>query len=263
VIEKSNTDGIPRARGAVERASQSATENKPAAGGIQTRNGQARLPSATGPDSTRRREDKLTVGRLQDHGRAPYQFRPNEAGSYFVKVLTNRGERVLWGKDLERALNASATQPKIGDQIGARRVGREAVTILARERDAEGRIIRQSEQLAHRSRWVVEKVQFFAERAKLAHRVREAQTDIRSAVKSHPELMSTFLTLRGAQEIAERRIADPKDRERFVALVREAMAGSIKKGEPLPAVRIREASRAKGKEPPPAPIRSGDDERTR
>jgi len=40
--------------------------------------------------------------------------------------------------------------------------------------------------------------------------------------------------------LAEKRIADPSDRERFVALVREAMASSIIKGEPLPSVRLRE-----------------------
>jgi hypothetical protein len=101
----------------------------------------------------------------------------------------------------------------------------------------------QSEQLAHRNRWVVEKVQFFAERAKLARRVRDSQTDARRDVKADPELMSTYLTLRGAQELAERRISDPKDREKFVALVREAMAGSIQHGEPLPTVKLRTDSR--------------------
>ena len=87
---------------------------------------------------------------------------------------------------------------------------------------------------------MVEKVTFFAERAKLARRVREEQLDARREVAERPELMSTFLTLRGAEELAARRISDPKDRERFVALVREAMAGSIQKGEPLPTVRLRE-----------------------
>ena len=42
-----------------------------------------------------------------------------------------------------------------------------------------------------------------------------------------------------------KRIADPQDRERFLALVKGAMAGSIRKGEPLPAVRLRESAPAK------------------
>jgi hypothetical protein len=120
-------------------------------------------------------------------------------------------------------------------------MGREAVTVMARERDADGRVVSQSEQLAHRNRWVVEKVQFFAERSRLAHQVRDRQLDVRKTVKEHPELASTFLSLRGAQELAERRIADPTERERFVSLVREAIAGSIQRGAPLPSVRLREA----------------------
>jgi hypothetical protein len=226
---------------------------KPTAGVVSSATGNDQRPTQTADKgerqlqpvnrisdhSSRRREDKLIVGRLLEHGRANYQFRRDEAPSYFIKLLTQRGERLLWGKDLERALTASTTQPKLGEMIGARRVAREAVTITARQRDAEGRIVSQSEQLAHRNRWVVEKVQFFTERAKLARRVRDTQADARSAVKDRPELMSTYLTLRGAQELAERRINNPEDRERFVALVREAMAGSIKRGEPLPTVRMR------------------------
>jgi putative DNA primase/helicase len=180
----------------------------------------------------RERDRGLIVGRLLAYGAAPYQFRASEDASFYVRVQTQRGERVLWGKDLARAIVAAATQPKIGDMVGARRIGREPVTVVARASQAE--------QQVHRNRWIVEKAGFFAERSRLARQVRDAQADTRRAVQSQPELLSTYLTLRGAQELAEKRIADPKDRERFVALVREAMAGSIQKGQPLPSVRLRE-----------------------
>ncbi len=185
------------------------------------------------------RLETLNVGRLLAHGHAPYQFRRGETPSYFVRLLTDRGERHLWGKDLARAIATAATHPRLGDLVGARRVGREAVTVLSRERDGEGRVVAQSEQRAHRNRWVLEKVQFFAERATLARRLREGQLDASQSVRKHPELASTFLTLRGAEQIAERRIADPADRVKFVALVREAMAASIQNGEPLPTVRLK------------------------
>lgn len=209
-----------------------------------------------------RRDEQIVVGRFQEHGQAPYQFRAREDPSYYLKILTNRGERVLWGKDLERAIAQSATHIKAGDLIGARRIGGQRVTVTTRQRDADGRTI-ESTRPAQRHRWVVEKVQFFAERAKLARRLREDQMDAHKEVNRRPELVSTFLSLRGAQAIAERRIADPKDRERFLALVREAMANSVKKGEPLPAVRIREAATSDAKEKPASDrVRSGDD-RTR
>ncbi|MGH8236035.1 MAG: hypothetical protein ACREXP_03310 [Steroidobacteraceae bacterium] len=197
----------------------------------------------------RERDRGLIVGRLLAYGAAPYQFRSGEDSSFFVRLQTQRGERVLWGKDLARAIVVATTQPKMGDMVGARRIGREPVSVVSRHTH--------SEQLVHRNRWVIEKAEFFAERARMARQVRDAQADTRRAVKSHPELLSTFLTLRGAQEIAERRIADPRDRERFVALVREAMSGSIKKGEPLPNVRLRE----RASKPPPIPPKK--DEPTR
>lgn len=180
----------------------------------------------------RERDGGLIVGRLLAYGAAPYQFRVSEDASFYVRLQTQRGERVLWGKDLARAIVAATTQPKIGDMVGARRVGREPVTVVARASHTQ--------QQVHRNRWIVEKAGFFAERARLARQVRDAQADTRRAVRSQPELLSTYMTMRGAREIADKRIADPKDRERFVALVREAMASSIQKGEPLPNVRLRE-----------------------
>lgn len=185
--------------------------------------------------------DRLIVGRLESHGAANYQFRADQSPSYFLKVVTNRGVEVLWGKDLARALSESRVQPKLGSIIGVHRTGYETLTISER-RDEAGRVL-ETQRLVRRNRWIIESPEFFTERARLARRVRDAQQDARSAVKSHPELASTYLSLRGAQEIADRRIKDPKDRERFVALVREAIARSINHGAPLPAVELREPSR--------------------
>jgi len=119
-----------------------------------------------------------------------------------------------------------------------RRTARETVTVTQRQRNAQGQVVSRSEQLAHRNRWAVEKVQFFAERARLARRVRDEQLQAREMVREHPELKSTFLTLRAAEAFAERRIRNPQDRTRFVELVRSAITGSIRKGEPLPEVRM-------------------------
>jgi hypothetical protein len=189
-----------------------------------------------------RRGGQLLIGRLKDHGSANYQFRAKEDPSYYLKLLTGRGERILWGRDLERAVTEGETRPKIGDLIGARRIAREAVTVTSRQRDAEGRVIAQEERHAHRTRWVVEKVTFFAERARMARRLRDEQADVRESVRAHPELKSTFMSVRAAEEFAANRISNPEDRERFLELVRGAMAGSIRKGEPLPSTSLRTRS---------------------
>jgi hypothetical protein len=187
-------------------------------------------------------DDRLVVGRLESHGAAKYQFRSDQSESYYVKVVTNRGVETLWGKDLSRALAESRSNSKIGSVIGVRRTGYETFSVPEQRRDAAGRTIETRRQI-RRNQWIIESPEFFAERAQLSRRLRDQQIDARSAVKQQPELASTYLSLRGAQEIAERRISDPKDRERFLKLVREAMARSIKNGEPLPVVRIREQPR--------------------
>ena len=61
----------------------------------------------------------------------------------------------------------------------------------------------------------------------------------KTAVKSHPELVGTYLQVHAA-ELAAKRIRDPEDQKRFVQLVRSALADSVARGEPLPAVRLKE-----------------------
>lgn len=199
--------------------------------------------------STARRNGELLIGRFAAHGRANYQFRATEEPSYYLKLLTSRGERTLWGKDIERALTEAETRPAVGDLIGARRASREAVTITTRQRDPAGHVVSQAERQVHRTHWVVEKVQFFAERARMARRLRDEQADVRESVRAHPELRSAFLSVRAAEEFAAQRISNEVDRGKFLELVKGAIAGSIKQGQPLPSIRLRT-------EPKRSPVRT-------
>jgi len=107
---------------------------------------------------------------------------------------------------------------------------------------------------------VVEKVVFFAQRARMARRVRDEQVDVREAVRAHPELRSAFLSVRAAEDFASKKISDPADRARFMDLIRGAMAGSIQNGEPLPSVKLRTNGKS---DPIPLPAKHRRDERTR
>ena len=192
------------------------------------------------PDLDRRRGKELVIGRLVAHGPAHYQFRNEEDPSYYLKILTSSGPRTLWGKDLERALHQAETQPKAGDLIGARRQAREAVTVTQRRRDDAGNVVSTSERITHRSLWVVEKVTYFAERARLARQVREDQVYDKATVKKHPELLSSFLSVRAAEEFAKNRIPSAEDRQRFLELIRGVLSASIHQGTPLPNVRLKD-----------------------
>jgi len=65
--------------------------------------------------------DKLIVGKLVDHGPAPYQHNPKAAMSYFVRLETDKGDRDIWGVDLEQAFRQSLSTPGVGDQVGIER----------------------------------------------------------------------------------------------------------------------------------------------
>lgn len=192
----------------------------------------------------RPRAARLLTGKLLDHGRETYRFDPREAMSYFVRLKTPDGPRTIWGKDLQRALEKSLTQPQIGDEIAMRRTGADAVTVKRRERDGEGHVLQERDLATQRHRWVVEKHEFFAQREAAAEVLRNPSIHPRKGVNQHPELAGTYLNLHAA-EIAARTIRDPQDRQKFVALIRSALAQSVATGEPLQPVRLRERSAAK------------------
>jgi hypothetical protein len=179
------------------------------------------------------------TGRLIDHGVAAYRHNRHEPISYFVKIETPQGEREIWGVDLKRALDESLTQPKIGDEIGLRAVRRDTVTVQELQRDPEGKVVAQKPLDTHRNRWIVERQEFFAERAAAARTLSDPTVDSKQAARRHPELVGTYLQMHAAQ-IAARQLRDPLDREKFVSLVRTALADAVARGEPLPPVRLKE-----------------------
>lgn len=205
-----------------------------------------------------RGREGLIQGRLIDHGPAAFHHDPHERMSYFARIETERGERTLWGVDLQRAFRESLTRPQIGDEIGLRALRKDAVTVKAPQHDVEGRLVGEREIQTHRNRWVVEKREFFAARSTAARTVRDTSIGAGEAMQEHPELAGTYLYLKGAEEIARRKIRDPEDQKRFVETVRGALADSIARGEPLAAVRLKE--RIPGVRVPKRPLRENERE---
>jgi hypothetical protein len=194
------------------------------------------VPVQSGAPATKTGE-RIT-GKLLDHGKDSYRHDPNEEPSYFVQLQTPEGRREIWGKDLERAVLKSLTQPKIGDEVILQRLGSEPVTVKRQEKDAEGSL-REHEVQAFRNRWRVEKEEFFAQRAIAAEVVRNERISPQDAVRTNPELAGTYLNLRAA-ELAAQTLRDQEDQRRFVNSVRRALADSIQRGEPLQPVQLRE-----------------------
>jgi hypothetical protein len=191
--------------------------------------------------SPRRQRERVVFGELLEHGRENFRFSPHEDVSYFVKIKTDRGPEILWGKDLERALRESKTQ--IGQRVGVRQVGQEQVTVQVRKRDEDGQVIREQPLKTHRNAWLVETEHFFKERAEAAQTVLDSRIAPRRALESHPQLAGTYLALGAAEKLAAQRFENPEDRRRFVAIARAALSHSIERGEPLLSPRLHERTR--------------------
>lgn len=222
----------PAAPGAQPSSSLSRAERAPATS-------RAANPTGLAHDATHEQRRTLHVGRLVDHGSAPYLHDPHNDMSYYVRIETPGGERDIWGIDLHRALNQALTRPQIGDEIGLRALRQDAVKVSRREYDDEGRVVGEKELGARRNAWIVEKRDFFRERAQAARVLRDQGVDRQAAVKQHPELLGTYLQLHAA-ELAAKTLRNPEDQRRFVESVRTALADSVARGEPLATVPLKE-----------------------
>ena len=165
--------------------------------------------------------DVLVTGWLREHGDAPHEFRPRAEPSYYLRLDTREGPRILWGPGLKRAVERARTKPQPGDEIGVRHVEITPVGTTAAT-------------ATPRSYWIVERKDFFAERLAAAQALRDPRVSPRAAVAAHPDLLGAYFALDSARKVAEARIAHPDSRERFVALVRETLAHATERGEPLP-----------------------------
>jgi len=198
-----------------------------------------RVPESGGAPATRPQASDLIVGRLVDHGAAPYGHDPKQPMSYFVRVETARGDREIWGVDLERAFRQSLSTPGIGDEIGVRSVGRQPVTVLAPKLDAQGRETGQAPLDTHRNQWIVERKNFLDERQRMAEVLRNAEMPAADGIRRHPELEGSYMQLQMGRALAEQQFRDKAQREQFVDHLRSHIAQRIEFGQPLDPVMLR------------------------
>jgi len=207
---------------------------------------QSSLPAQEGAT----REDHAAIrGKLLAHGPAPFENDPRKDLNYFIRLQTTQGERTLWGKDFERAVQESLSGVKVGDQVGVQYLGKKEVKVMAPRIDEAGRVIGREEITTHRNHWEVErewKVEredFLEARRELASVVRNANANPREVVRKYPQLAGTMQDVQAAQLLAGRDYADARDQSRFVERVRRAIAEDIERGGPLTPVRVRQAKR--------------------
>jgi hypothetical protein len=114
------------------------------------------------------------AGELREHGGAPYQNNPARSDSYYVVFRDATGiDHVVWGVDLERAMQESRAEP--GQQVTLEDRGRRLVTVKLPILDADGTVVGEEEKGVYRNTWQVDVVQ--RERPAFATRFGRASDD--------------------------------------------------------------------------------------
>jgi hypothetical protein len=172
-------------------------------------------------------------GELLSFGRARYLNQSNAARSYFVTLKGGEGERTIWGRDLERALTESSSRPALGDEVGVKRIARELVTLGTpgpAPKNGESAPPRQ----VYRNRWVIDRWEAMAPREEAARVLRNQEADLAGAAKTNPLLVGPLLKLQHAEALAARHLRTPRERQVFVAAVREQFALRLARGQLVP-----------------------------
>jgi hypothetical protein len=172
---------------------------------------------------------ELIAGRLVDHGPAPYQHNPKATMSYFVRIETDKGDRDIWGVDLERAFSRSLSNPGIGDEIGIRAVGKEPVTVLTEGRELD----------THRNQWSVERKEFLDQRRDMAAVFRDATISAEEGTRQHSGLEGSYRTLEMGESHAKEQYSSKAHRAQFLDHLRDYIAKAIEYGQPLEPTRSR------------------------
>lgn len=108
------------------------------------------------------RGERVYVGEIVDHGRAPYQFDKNNDDSYYVTLQTRAGEQVIWGKGLAEAVQERSA----GEQVVLQNIGKRDVTVQERVRDAQGHVVGTRPKESQLNAWKSELLSRFSEKAR-------------------------------------------------------------------------------------------------
>ncbi|EAO9679086.1 hypothetical protein BIW71_24900, partial [Salmonella enterica] len=77
------------------------------------------------------------TGTLLEHGAAPYNFRKDESHSYYARLRTAEGERVVWGITLRAAIADAGLNNN--DLVTLQMTGKETVTVDVKQKGEDGK----------------------------------------------------------------------------------------------------------------------------
>jgi len=166
------------------------------------------------------------AGTLIDHGKAPYEHKPDNRPSYYVTLENASGEKsTTWGVDLERAIQASKAQR--GEKVELENLGRQPVQIEKPIKDDTGQIVDKETINTYRNKWDVK-----------AEAILDKERPAREVLREHPDLVNEIAQVKVAEKFARSLAA--ADQERFMEKVRAKVASNISNGHQAPEIRLKE-----------------------
>ena len=104
------------------------------------------------------------VGKVLEHGDAPYLFKKDERMNYFVKIEhSDQSTQDVWGVDLRRAMQEGGA--KLGDAVFLAYQGSRPVTVQVNDRDASGKVVGTHDETTNRNTWLAERISVLREEA--------------------------------------------------------------------------------------------------
>jgi hypothetical protein len=108
------------------------------------------------------RGERVYVGEIVDHGKAPYKFDKDNDDSYYVTLKTPAGEQVVWGKGLAEAMQ----ERRAGEQVVLQNIGKRDVLVQERVRDAQGQVIAMRPKESQLNAWKADLLTRISEKAR-------------------------------------------------------------------------------------------------
>lgn len=108
------------------------------------------------------RGERVYVGEIVDHGKAPYRFDKKNDDSYFVTLKTPSGEQVVWGKGLAEAVR----ERSVGEQVVLQNIGKRNVTVEAGIRNELGVLMSTQTKGSRLNEWQAEPLSRYSVQAR-------------------------------------------------------------------------------------------------
>lgn len=172
-------------------------------------------------------------GQLVEAGAAPYRFDATAGLSYFVRLRTPTGDRVVWGRDLERALVESESKVKLGDEVALESRSAHAVAVEVPRRNDRDELVGIERRRVQRHHWSVEHPAYFSERDRATAAFEGGVPPDAALARRHPPLASAQIAMRLGELFAQRIATRADDQRRVISGIRQRLVDALRSGQEL------------------------------